>query len=328
MAKRPTTIRELVNSWTRKSGDHLNLHAKLELLGILNDELYAQYQPFAVKPDYMDRLFAWIDGASSVRDKKLMFELASWLLFVGEAEMKSLYQSSFAGVITRWVIDQANIDITCIDAPDRIAQALKRTFVGSMAGMEIGTYCRVNGIEGQSLRPDFRDHAHIGTPDSLRMYLNAKGYARIVAVEDYVCTGQQMEEACAYLSKLTEFPTLLCPMLVAREGVETGNELARKHSHFDFNPLFAPPLEIAVPKAPLSSSNEPTFIVQLRELISRLWTQVHGTDVTQHLYGPFGCGGTGSLLLTYLNCPDNVPPIIHHKSDSWEPLFQRSSREG
>ncbi len=45
-----------------------------------------------------------------------MFELASWLLFVGEEEMKSLYHSSFTGVITRWVIDQAGIDITTSDA--------------------------------------------------------------------------------------------------------------------------------------------------------------------------------------------------------------------
>lgn len=328
MAKKPTTIRELVNTWTRASGNHLDLLGKLDLLMMLRDDLYAQYQPFTEKPDYADRLFSWVNHATSVRDKKLLFELASWLLFVGSEEMISLYRSSYTGNITRWVIDEANVDITTVDAAEAIEEAFKRTFFGSIAGMDMGTYCRVNGIQGQSFRPDFREHGCIGDPDSLRRYLRANNYERIVAVEDYVGTGTQMREAVVYLSRLTDFPTLLCPMLVASEGLKAGNELAAKHSHVKFDSLFPLPAEAAVPQSPSASSKEPRFIVELRQFISRIWPQVHGTKSTQRLYGPFGFGDTGSLLLTYLNCPDNVPPIIHHKSETWQPLFQRSSREG
>lgn len=326
MAKRPTTIRELVDSWTKKSDENLGLHEKLELLTVLRDELYAQYQPFSVKPDYMDRLFDWIAGARGVRDKKVMFDLASWLLFVGEEEMKSLYCSSYSGVVTRWIIDESKIDITSTAAGDKIAQAFKQTFFGSMAGMDMGTYCRANGIQGQSFRPDFREHSQIGNLSALRDFLSSHGYLRIVAVEDYVGTGSQMREACKCLGQLTEFPVLLCPMIVAPRGVDAGHRLAK--GHISFAPLFPIPNDITVPKDAPSARKEPPFLAKLRKTINRLWGEVQGRNPTQPLYGPFGFGDTGSLLLTYLNCPDNVPPIIHHKSDSWDPLFQRSSREG
>ena len=328
MAEKPTTIRQLVDSWTRKSGDHLGLLGKLDLLALLNDELYSQYQPFAVTPDYMDRLFSWINGASSIRDKKLMFELAFWLLFVGEEEMKSLYQSSFTDIITRWVIDQVGINITTNNAGDLIDRAMKETFFGSIAGMDMGTYCRTNGIQGQSFRPDFREHSRLGDPNCFRKYLKANGYKRIVAVEDYVGTGTQMKEACQYLSQLCNYPILLCPILIAPDGVKVGNQLAKTHSQLTFEPLFPLPAEAAVPAISPNSSREPRFLLKLRRTLTRLWVHVQGHNPTQQLYGPFGFGGTGSLLLTYLNCPDNVPPIIHHKSDTWEPLFRRASREG
>jgi hypothetical protein len=326
MPEKLTTIREVVSSWTRKSGNHLDLLGKLDLLALLNDELYSQYQPFAVKPDYMDRLFAWIDGASSIRDKTLMFELASWLLFVGEEEMKSLYQSSFTGIITRWVIDQEGIDITIGDVSDLVDKGLKATFFGSIAGMDMGTYCRVNGIEGQSFRPDFREHSYLGSSDSLRKYLKRKSYKRIVAVEDYVGTGTQMKEACRYLSQLFDFPTLLCPMLIAPDGVKEGNKLA--NSHLKFEPLIPLSPEATIPAVAPRGSHEPRFLPKLRGTLKHLYVKVYGQNPTQQLYGPFGFGDTGSLLLTYLNCPDNVPPLIHHKSDTWEPLFRRASREG
>jgi hypothetical protein len=326
MAHQPSTIRELVNSWTRQSGNNLDLLGQLDLLDLMNKELYSKYQPFNASPDYMDRLFAWISGAPSVRDKKLLFKLACWLLFVGEEEMKSLYQASFTGVITRWVIDQQKIDIFANDADDCIREAMKRTFFGSIAGMDMGTYCRVNGIEGQDLRPDFREQAKIGELENLRKYLIRKKYSRIVAVEDYVGSGTQMQEACGCLSQLTDFRVLLCPILVAKQGVEMGTQLANSILHLTFEPVFPIPKEAAIP-ATRSSSEEPRFFSSLRQAFTRLHDRVRGNNPTQN-FSPFGFRDTGSLIMTYLNCPDNVPPIIHLKSDTWAPLFRRNPRGG
>ncbi len=328
-----SNINELVSEWTEKSSNSLELHGTLDLLFVMRDYLYSQYQPFPEQPDYIDRLFAWVNQVASTSDKKTLFELAAWLLFVGSEEMHSLYRSSYADVVTRWVIDDAKIDITASDANEEIKRSLSKTFFGSIAGMDMGTYCRLNGIQGQSFRPDFREHCNLGSPNSMRNYLigtvgiHDRRFDRIVAVEDFVGSGQQMEEAAKYLSQLTEFPVLLSPILVATEGFTVGLDLERRNSHVSFRPLFPLPRVNAVPYSSPRGLSEPPLNKRVRKLLKKVWPQTEGKSPTQPLYGPFGCGGVGSLVLTYLNCPDNVPPAIHHKSDTWEPLFRRASRE-
>ena len=331
MTTKPTNMDELVAEWTSKSGGNLfSFRDKLDLLTLLRDSLFSQYQPFPEKPDYMDRLFSWVSQSSSTKDRKTLFELATWLLFIGQEEMQTLYRSSFTEVVTRWVIDTSNIDITSPIVNDEISQAISTTFFGSIAGMEIGQYCRQNGIQGQSFRPDFREHRFLGDPISLQNYLSKPGhkhlpYERIVAVEDYVGSGQQMSEATELLSKLTNYPVLLAPILIAPEGVQVGNALAAQYPHISFIPLFPLPSSNAVPLSPGNSESE--FISRLRKFLKDNYPSKQEDNPTQPLYGPCGCGDVGSLVLTYLNCPDNVPPAVHHQSDSWEPLFKRASRE-
>ncbi|QDU12926.1 hypothetical protein CA11_07070 [Gimesia maris] len=328
MSSKPVSVKELVDQWTRKSGENLDLYTKLELLTMLGDLLYSEYQPFPEKPKYLDRLFAWLNRANSVHDKKVLFELASWILFIGSKEMISLYRSSYSEIVVRWLIDKADIDITSVDANIEIEQCLKQTFFGSVAGMDLGTYCRVNNISGQSFRPDFREDANLGDPNRFKNYLDNLGYKYIVAVEDYVGSGDQMNEACNYLENLGTFPILLCPIVVAPEGNKVGKQLSACNSHIDYIPRFPISTDMVVASSPVPGSREPKFFKKLRKTITKLWGPVKGKKSTQPLYGPFGFRGTGSLLLTYLNCPDNVPPIVHHKSDAWDPLFQRASREG
>jgi hypothetical protein len=43
-------------------------------------------------------------------------------------------------------------------------------------------------------------------------------------------------------------------------------------------------------------------------------------DPPTHAFGFERCG---SLVVTFHNTPNNTLPLIHHKSDRWEPLFRR-----
>ena len=135
-----------------------------------------------------------------------------------------------------------------------------------------------------------------------------------------------MTKSCEYLLKLIDFPVLLCPMIVAPTGVEKGKGFAK--GNLSFSPVFCVPEQIGVRRKARKVGTEPPFFLTLRKVLPQLFGLVEGSQPTQPLYGPFGFGETGSMLLTYLNCPDNVPPIVHHHSDSWSPLFRRSSREG
>lgn len=326
---KPTNIEELVSRWTQKSGDTQGLRNELELLKVLRDYLYEQYVPFPDGPVYIDRLFTWVDQVSHVSHKQTLFKLATWLLFVGAEEMKSLYRSSYSGIVTRWIIDQAQIDISSSDFPGKLEAAIAKTFFGSLAGMDIGTYCRINDVQ-QSYRPDFREVAAIGDTDKLISHLQSKGYERVVAVEDYVGGGTQMKEAWRCLRHLggaqpAPIPLLIMPIISAPKGVLTGNSLSSKSTAFKVEyPL---PNISCIPAVIGSGTKEHVLARKARKLFTRYWSQTAGSQRTQPLYGPFGYDGVGSLVLTYLNCPDNVPPAIHHKSDSWEPLFRRTSRE-
>jgi hypothetical protein len=325
----PNTVRDLVNDWTRVSRADLGLHTKLQLLEMLDTDLYSQYQPFPEKPRFMERLFDWIMGASTSDDRQTLFEYALALLFVGKEDLESLCRAAFEGPILRWIIDVADINIAFPDAGERLQQARKETFFGSIAGMNIGDFCRYNAIH-QEIRPDFREHALIGDPKSLRMYLETAGFVRVVAVEDYVGTGSQMKKAHKYLKQLSDLdlPVLLCPLIVAQEGVKAGEKLAK--GNMAFQPVFR------IPDAAMIGENEsvdePVLVSKLRDLLPRLFDAVNGTVLERQLkdhIGPFGFLNKGTSLLSYLNCPNNVPPIVHHQSDTWTtPLFRRSEREG
>jgi hypothetical protein len=38
---------------------------------------------------------------------------------------------------------------------------------------------------------------------------------------------------------------------------------------------------------------------------------------------PFGYEGTGGIIVTCHNAPNNTLPLIHHKAPAWDPLFRR-----
>jgi hypothetical protein len=237
-----------------------------------------------------------------------------------------MYRAAFSGPITRWIIDEeAGLDITASDFTNRFQEALNETFFGSIAGMDIGSFFRVNELRGQSLRPDFRVLAKLGDPVKTSNYLTSFNIKRIVAVEDYVGTGSQMNQAAQFLTQLSAFSILLCPMIVARGGVAFGESLAK--GHINFAPSFMVPASATLPESAPIDFNEAEELSNLRTIAIRFWQQVQGTDPDPQLYEPLGFKNTGSLVMTYFNCPDNVPPLIHHLSDTWEPLFRRMYRE-
>ena len=80
--------------------------------------------------------------------------------------------------------------------------------------------------------------------------------------------------------------------------------------------MFILPDECLVQRVPPTSESDE--IRDLRDIINR------------RDGGNLGYGfDYGTLVLSYLNCPDNVPWIVHKRTDDLpEPLFPRASREG
>ncbi len=321
------SVQTMVDRWARASGKTQEFSATLDLLRLLAAELYHEYEPFPDKPPFLVRLATWLENVPEDVDRQALFEFVPWLLFIGSKEMKSMYRAAFAGPITQWIIDDAELDITSPRLTEEFTAAVEKTLFGGIAGMDVGRFVRLTCPSGQEHRPDFRDLAAFGGIQGLNTYLQTNGYERIVAVDDYVGTGSQMSRPATSLAQLVDYRILLCPIVVAAKGAETGRKIAAKHpGHVYFSPLWVVPTRSSITETASSETATPNEFDDLRELIIRTWPQVRGSSPESSLRNPFGFGATGSLVLTYLNCPNNVPPFVHHLSDKWNPLFQRKSR--
>jgi hypothetical protein len=333
-SKHHESIDEKVARWTQLSGSDLQFSRLRDLIRFLGDELYSQYEPFIDKPPFWERIDRWVSNVRSDSDQQTLLRLIPWLLFVGKEELNTMYQAAFCGPITRWIIDSAELDIADENLSPKLEEEIRHTWFGSLAGMDIGSFMRINGVEEQSLRPDFRELSRLGDPDRLRDYLLGDAqhpghYRRIVAVEDFVGTGRQMKSATSILRSMDKFPVLLCPMIAAHEGCEAGASLHESSPHIDFQELYRIPMSARLPQSDSEGDADPE-LAATSQLIRQTWDRLARPEPYDK---PFGFGDAGLLVLTYLNCPNNVPPIIHRQSESsdsqpsWIPLFPRAIRE-
>ncbi|MHC4878810.1 MAG: phosphoribosyltransferase [Planctomycetota bacterium] len=329
------SIDELVDQWTRGAGSDLELASLRDLIQFLGDELYSQYEPFIHKRPFWERLSAWVGNVPRKSEQQALFRLVPWLLFVGKSELNTMYESAFRGPITRWLIDTAGLDFSAPSLTDQLADEVRHTWFGSLAGMDLGSFMRINGIEEQSLRPDFRVLSKLGAPERIAEYVSngtesvEKRYRRIVVVEDFVGTGAQMKGATKCLSHLSGVPIFICPMIAAEEGCTAGRELTKTHPHIEFQEYYR------ISSSARLRPSDPDYelddeLMAVCDVIDSTWERLNRPEPYDK---PYGFGNMGILLLTYLNCPNNVPPIVHRDvNDSgskgqWIPLFPRAIRE-
>lgn len=323
----------LIREWTSVSRHDQRIDQNALLLRFLGTWLYSQYQPFPEGPPFWDRLFRWLDhippdpkpkgkGKRSTKvnrrdDQQALFNFVPSLLFVAEEDLIATYRAAYTGPICRWLLKSAAIALNAPDVDDMLADARQATWFGSLAGMDINTFCRVNGIVGQSYRPEFRFLAQFCDMPMLSNWLKQKTYKRIVIVEDIIGTGQQLREAQSALVALQDFEILLVPLFIAPEGYEVAKELAtqKDYQHVCCEPIFVLPHQCLVKRD--SSTEDSREIAGFRAVNQR------------RNIGRLGLGGKyGTLVLTHANCPDNVPPIIHQRTAARPvPLFRRASRE-
>ncbi len=312
------TVDELVSEWAQSSGEIDKIRFNQSLLRFLGEWLYCEYQPYPEKADFWERLYVWLDQlpASPQRGdhQQAMFNFVIHLLFAGEKDLTSMYRAAYDGPIRRWLIDQANLNLETPSFDTEFENARRKTWFGSLAGMDVNTFCRVNRIFGQSYRPEFRFINEFCDADALRVWLDSESLDRIVVVEDMVGTGQQFLETIAVLTRLGK-ETLFVPLFIPPDGNERiGNELAKpENKHIAYHPILVLPRESVIRSQ--EQPDDSKDVIAFREII-----ELYGRGI-------FGFGGDyGTLALSYLNCPDNVPRII------WNPfetaLFPRASREG
>lgn len=329
----PSAIHQKARVWAREhyypqtdtdKVDFTMVHDQIEHLA---RTLFDQYEPTkgAGHACFGDRLAAWLDNAPDDTDQQVLFRLVPHLLFIDQGGFDSLYQAAFNGHVARWLIDQLGLRLDDPRIGDKLHGAVKQTwFCPITDSMQIAKFYHLNNIEGVDLRPDWRTLRKFGDDaQKIVNYMRQESLLRMVLLEDFVGTGDQIENAVRFAAGLPgPVPVLVCPIVVCPGGIKSGRQLATEYPNICFDPVMELLPKMFVTDTP--SEGEPNLFTLVRNVAHR-FSEVIPVDSSQD-YGPFGYRGTGGLVVMYSNCPNNTLPIVHHDSKTWHALFPRSSR--
>jgi hypothetical protein len=314
-----TTLHEIVDPWLLDD-DADDLVRLRDQLTWLRRAHFGVYEPDENR-GFEDRLVDWLLNVEDDADRRTLFRLLGHLFFVAKPQFRALYRGAFNDAVVRWLIDQEGIPLDAHDMPVRLAAAARETwFCGVTDSMNLNSFLKVNKLQGNELRIDWRSCERIGNADLLREHVTTNGFKRMVLLEDFVGSGGQMRSAVIMARRtLPDMPMMLVPLICCPEGAETGRLIATS-----FDITFAPTLLLRddLFLLPAPQPDEPLVFGEARELIERVKDRLGEWEGE-----PFGHAQTGALLATFANCPDNALPIIHEHSDSWKALFPRIRRE-
>lgn len=302
----------------------------LSQINYLAEKLYSKYEPSQnpSNPDFLDRLMLWLDNVDEV-DQQTLLRLVPHIFFVGREEFDNLYRVAFNWPVASWLLDQLTLKLDDPGLEDALKVAVNNTwFCPITDSMRINSFYHLNFItSGINYRPDFSSLSQFEcSKDKITAFIQEQRIERIVLLEDFVGSGSQLSKAVKFAATLS-LPTLIVPLIICPKGVKKAKKIEATYKHVSFAPVVKLPASTFVTIIP--SDGEPSLFPLLRNLVERVHPKVCGKTAWPHLekpYGPFGYRATGSLVVTYSNCPNNTLPIIHHKHTTWSPLFLRATR--
>lgn len=313
-----TTLHAIVEPWLRgdDSDELIRLRDQLEWL---RKNLFDDYEP-APFHRFDERLATWLENVDDEADRKAMFRLLGHLFFIAKPQFKALCRGAFSASIVRWLIEEEDLQLDDPNLAEGIAAAAARTwFCPITDSMNIGSFLKTNSLKGHDVRGDWRTLQQLGDPEAIRNHIKDQGIERIVLLEEFVGSGDQMREVVVWArSMLPHMPLLVVPLVCCPDGVDTGARLARRYS-LRFEPILALREDLFLLPNPVDG--EPPIFAEIRELILRVKDRL-GTWADE----PFGHAETGAIFAMYTNCPDNTLPIIHEDSAEWKALFPRVRR--
>jgi len=303
----------------------------LEEVSFLQQHRFWQYTPgqFVL---FERRLWLWVSNPGvTPADVRTMLELVTSIQFTDRDDMVGLYRTAFRSQIMRWLIEQAGWTLEqMIHAGESdIRHLVKETwFCPITDSMDIGQFLRTNEIGGNSERPAWKILRRFGSFERVHEFVAARGYKRLVLLEDFVGTGTQaVGPIRAALSEL-KVPVLFCPLTVSETAINRFERRFSGHPRFTFSPVHVIPTSMHVFRSPVAG--EPELFTRIRDLVLRTFDIVkipQAAELDAPRY-PFGFNRIcGLLLVQHTNCPNNTIPLVWHDAPNWNALFPRVSRQ-
>ena len=291
------------------------------------------YSPHA--PVFQDRMVAWMQNAGlSDEDRVAFFQLVLRFAYFSFDDFISLYRTAYSNPISRWVWEQAGLNMGHSDFSAQLEnERSRKTWYASVTdSLIISEFYHANSITGIKCRPNFLTLRELGNPAQIKSYITSHEFKRIVLLEDFVGTGLQCLEIIEWALANSDVPILFCPMLICPDGFKRVSDLAAKSAgRLKIDPVVK--LGDSVFLSTFDKSD--TVMNYVSDMATRIHPHVVGTytagtpPYTPHGFRLAGDSHTGATVVMFSNTPDNTIPLVHFNSEQsdWVPVFPRVSRE-
>ena len=312
--------------WENAARDERDTYPYIHLLNELSfqSELrYSDYLQYRDEGLFLTRLENWLDNLPTAKHQQALFRLLSHFIFIDELQMTALYRDAFRRVIAPWLHETSpTIDeLLRPDTGEQQRQALMEYQVVSITeSFTVNTLLTANDLHGipRPLILGRRKTQIISQIGDLPTTL--KG---LIVCEDIVGTGKQAGKALNALEEAMPpgWRALFVPLILFEEGL--GNIHRTWRTRAEIRPVVVIPKQCCLKDAP--HDYEPYLFKYVRGLIrntSRRVLEAYG-EFDDPPKNPFGYEGSGGLVVTCHNAPNNTLPLIHHRAPSWRALFRR-----
>jgi hypothetical protein len=302
--------------------DDLLFHADLRL---------RDYVQFQNEGEFPVRLLKWLGNLKNEEHGKALFKLLPWILFIDRLQMRSLRRDAYRRIIVPWISRNALAaeDLLSSEYEAKCRFLLRQYhFLSITESFGFPEFLSVNDLAGlrkPSILGEDKKRIAVMMPDSKKP---TKG---LIILEDFVGTGKQASEVLAEVRTLAQrkWRILFVPLVILESGFRT---LSKKSAlrNVSIRPVLIVPNSVCLKERP--ASEEPEEFKRIRTVVKltarRVLKQLDLSDDAP--VDPFGYRGSGALLVTCHNTPNNSLPLIHHRAPDWEPLFRRlhHSKEG
>lgn len=288
------------------------------------DLRFFEYIQFQNEGEFAARLTRWLDNVTSEREKQGLFRLLTHLIFIDQRQMRSLCREAYKRVVVPWITRNwsSPAEFLAEDYELQVRSQLSQYLLCSITeSFNWDDFLQVNDLLGlQKPRVLSEDPRRI----SSALQADLQSVKGLIVLEDFVGTGHQASGVLAQVRANTpsNIGILFAPLIILDGGLETLVN-ARKTSDFTIDPILVMAKDSRIEAT--SQQGEPQDFPYIRAVVTsaaqRVCRELHNQDDPPD--NPFGYGGSGSLIVTKHNTPNNTLPLIHHRAPDWNPLFRR-----
>lgn len=289
----------------------------------LADNLFCEYEPTKKAPErflreFMLRTEKWLAQISDDKQRQTAFRSIEYIFFAGREEFNELHRCTFEE-LKRWLLEINEIDP--FDSEEEILSELNSSWICPITdSLRINSFLHINGISGGTFRPDWHSMRKFAREEEVCNYIDSHDVKYLILIEDFVGSGSQVLEVLQFVTSIVDIPILVIPQIICATGMEVLREASIEWPSTCIRPIIVIPKNCLV--APDKEPGEPELFDLLREVMKQ-----HYDRLNHSLKGKeFGFGKTGSMVVTYSNCPDNTPPLFHRALEGEIALFPRLDR--